>query len=83
MAQTDVGDGDVRPVLVIEVSMTSLRYDSTIKARLFAQSGIPECWVLDLASSTVEVLRDPANGEWGSRTTHGTNGTLERRRSRA
>ncbi len=35
-------------LLIIEVADTSFYYDSTIKLPLYASSGIPECWIIDL-----------------------------------
>jgi Uma2 family endonuclease len=46
-------------LLVIEVAETSLAYDRSTKRRLYAQAGIPECWVVDCAAETVEVHRGP------------------------
>lgn len=48
---------DVR--LLVEVSDTTLRYDRTTKAALYAEAGIPEYWVLDLKGRKLHVFRDP------------------------
>ena len=45
--------------LVIEVADTSLELDKTDKARIYAAAGIPEYWIVDLDSSTVQILREP------------------------
>lgn len=45
--------------LVVEVSDTSLDYDRTKKARVYAQSGIADYWVVNLVEGVVEVHRDP------------------------
>jgi Uma2 family endonuclease len=47
-------------LLFIEVSDTSLRYDRTVKQRLYARAGIPEYWIVDATTETVEVYRAPA-----------------------
>jgi Uma2 family endonuclease len=47
-------------LLLIEVAETSLRYDRTIKLRLYAEAGIPEYWVVDAAGEAVEVHRIPS-----------------------
>lgn len=47
------GPADV--MLVVEVADTSLVYDRSEKARLYARSGIPEYWLLDLVQNTVLV----------------------------
>ncbi len=53
-------------VLVLEVADTTLQYDLTVKAELYAVAGVPEYWVLDLNARVLHVLRDPgtvaANG---------------------
>ena len=46
-------------LLVIEVADTSLTYDRSTKRRLYAAAGIPEYWVVDCATETVEVHRGP------------------------
>lgn len=45
--------------VAIEVSDTSIRYDRNVKAPLYAESGIPEYWLIDLESETIEVRRKP------------------------
>jgi Uma2 family endonuclease len=46
--------------LVIEICDSTLAYDSTTKAELYAAAGIPEYWLLDLNGRQLLVLRDPA-----------------------
>lgn len=50
-------------VLIVEVADTTLPYDRERKTRLYAASGIPEYWVLNLIDRGLEVHRDPAPGE--------------------
>lgn len=45
--------------LVIEVSDTTLRFDRTVKARLYAAANIPEYWIVNLNDRQIEVLKDP------------------------
>ena len=45
--------------LVIEVSDTSLRYDTTVKLRTYAEAGIADYWVLDVNSRQLLVFRGP------------------------
>ena len=47
-------------MLAVEVSNTSLAYDRNIKLALYARSGIPEVWIVNLAAEAVEVYRAPA-----------------------
>ena len=46
-------------LLLIEVADSSLAYDRTTKLRLYAEAGIPEYWIVDCATETVEVHRTP------------------------
>ncbi|MGL6095483.1 MAG: Uma2 family endonuclease [Fimbriiglobus sp.] len=46
--------------LVIEVSDSSLAFDLTEKAELYAAAGVPDYWVLDVIGRRLLVLRDPA-----------------------
>lgn len=49
-------------VLVVEVALSSLRFDLDRKARLYAEAGVPEYWVLDLAAGEMVVHRGPSPG---------------------
>jgi Uma2 family endonuclease len=51
--------------LVVEVSLTTLRDDLGIKAELYAQAGILEYWVLDIASRKLHVHQRPSGQQWG------------------
>ncbi|CAN5872181.1 Uma2 family endonuclease [soil metagenome] len=54
-------------VLVIEVALTSRRFDLGEKARRYAMAGYPEYWVVDIDQRLVHVHRDPnPDGTWGS-----------------
>ncbi len=46
--------------LIIKVSESSLLHDRMRKAAIYAQSGIPEYWIINLMDNIVEVYRDPA-----------------------
>lgn len=58
------GPEDLR--LVVEISATSLGFDLTTKARLYARAGIAEYWVLDIAGRRMIVHREPREGEYRS-----------------
>ena len=45
--------------LVMEVSDSTLRYDTKIKVPLYAKTGVPEVWVEDLKHQRLLVYRDP------------------------
>lgn len=46
-------------LLVVEVSDSSLRYDTTEKAEIYAAAGTPDYWVLDIEGRRLLVFRDP------------------------
>lgn len=48
--------------LLIEISDTTLAFDLTVKASLYARAMIADYWVLDIKSRRVIVHRDPAPG---------------------
>lgn len=54
------------PDLVVEIADTSLAFDLTIKAALYARAGFVEFWVLDVPGRRLIVHGDPENGQYGS-----------------
>ena len=46
------------------MSDSSLDYDRVRKGRLYAQDGIQEYWIVNLAAETVEVRRQPSDDGW-------------------
>jgi Uma2 family endonuclease len=52
--------------LVVEVADTSLNFDLTTKAALYARAGIIEYWVLDVARRRLLVHRDPKGGGYAA-----------------
>jgi Uma2 family endonuclease len=55
---------DVR--LVVEVSDSTVSFDLTTKAGLYARAGISEYWVVDIAKRRLIVHRDPNAGKYQS-----------------
>ena len=53
--------------LLIEVSRSTLRFDRTIKAQLYAAENIPEYWIINLNNRQPEIYRQPENGEYRDR----------------
>ncbi len=53
-------------LLIIEVADSSLEQDLGEKAKLYAEHGIPEYWVVDVRSEQVHVHRKPENGRYQS-----------------
>jgi Uma2 family endonuclease len=56
--------------LVVEIADTSLAFDLTVKAALYARAGIVEYWVLDVPGRRLIVHRDPHEGHYGSVTAY-------------
>ena len=56
--------------LVVEIADTSLVFDLTVKAALYARAGIAEYWVLDVPGRRLIVHRDPQSGQYGSVTAY-------------
>lgn len=53
--------------LVLEIADTTLRLDRTRKARLYAEAGVADYWILNLPDRCLEVRRNPvrdSTGEW-------------------
>jgi len=57
-------DHPTSALLVIEVSDTSLEYDQTVKAALYAKARVPEYWLVNLATLSIEVRRLPMRGQY-------------------
>jgi Uma2 family endonuclease len=53
-------------VLVVEIADTTLGFDLTAKARLYARAGIIEYWVLDVSGQRMIVHREPQAGHYRS-----------------
>jgi Uma2 family endonuclease len=64
-------------LLLVEVADSTLRADRDIKVPLYAESGIPECWLVDVAGRAVEVYRQPSGGCYAQVRHVGPEGTLD------
>lgn len=67
--------------LVVEISDSSLTYDLTTKAELYATAGIADYWVLDVDGRQLHVFRDPqpipdGGAAYRDRTVHGPADTV-------
>lgn len=66
---SELADGNPRPgdvALVVEVADTTLRFDRTVKAGLYARAGLAEYWVVDTVGERVYVHRDALEGVYQS-----------------
>jgi Uma2 family endonuclease len=62
-------DANPRPAelrLVVEISGSTLGFDLTTKAELYARAGIVEYWVVDVAARQLIIHRDPREGLYRS-----------------
>ncbi|HUH02596.1 MAG TPA: Uma2 family endonuclease [Kofleriaceae bacterium] len=50
--------------LIVEVSDSSLNKDRTVKARLYAECGVPEYWIVNLVDALIEVHTDIVRGTY-------------------
>jgi Uma2 family endonuclease len=64
------------PRLVVEISDSTLGFDLTTKAELYARAGIVEYWVIDVAARRLVVHRDPREGLYRSVTAYGEDETV-------
>lgn len=62
IAESNPGPQEIR--LVVEISDTSLRFDLTVKAELYARAEIPEYWVFDVLQKRLIVHREPKGGRY-------------------
>ena len=65
----EIRDANPRPQdlrLVVEVSDSTLSFDLTTKADLYARAGIVEYWVFDVRKRRLIVHRDPESGRYRS-----------------
>ena len=58
-------------LLLVEVADSSLRYDRSVKMPLYAKTGIPEFWLVDVAARRLEAHRQPGPDGYADITTHG------------
>jgi Uma2 family endonuclease len=54
----DYSDHPTTAVLIVEVSDSTLNYDRTQKASLYARAGIADYWIVNLVNNQLEVHRD-------------------------
>lgn len=60
----DISDHPDAALLVIEVADSSLEFDRREKARIYAESGVPEYWIVNVGEQVIEVQRVPEAGAY-------------------
>ena len=68
------GAGDAH--LVVEVADTSQRYDREVKGPLYAENGVREYWLIDLAAERIEIRRNLQGQAFTEETTAGRGETI-------
>lgn len=63
-------------LLIIEVSDSSLAFDTDEKAALYAEAGIREYWVVDVQDESLIVHRDPSPQGYANISTHQLNDAI-------
>ncbi len=53
-------------LLVVEVALTSLRTDTTVKPALYAAAGVPDLWVVDVPARRLRIFSDPHAGSYAA-----------------
>lgn len=61
---------------MIELSDTSLRYDRNVKLPGYAQTGVPEVWIIDLGAGQIEVFRSPRGATYDEHVVYGADARL-------
>jgi len=64
--QAPAEDHPATALLAIEVADSSLKFDLGRKARLYAETGVPEYWVIDLKARSTVVHLTPRRGRYAS-----------------
>lgn len=63
--------------LLVEVSLTTQKYDRDVKIPLYASFNIPEVWIVDLEEQVIEVYEQPKGKEYRSKKIYGINEALQ------
>jgi Uma2 family endonuclease len=63
-------------LFIIEVSASTLHYDSNVKVPLYARHGIPEVWIVDLIHNQLLTYRSLSEGRYCENTSARDVGTL-------
>jgi len=50
-----------RPILIVEVAVSRLRFDREQKGSLYARAGIADYWIVNIPDRRVEVYREPVS----------------------
>ena len=51
-------------MLLIEVSDSTVKYDRTVKMRIYAATDVAEVWLVNLLRQILEIHLEPENGKY-------------------
>jgi Uma2 family endonuclease len=68
-ASRHAGPADI--LLVVEIAASSIEYDQGVKARIYAEAGVPECWLVNLNTNLVWRYSVPEDGAFLTVEQHG------------
>jgi Uma2 family endonuclease len=63
-ASRHAGPEDI--LLIVEIADSSIDYDRDVKARIYAEKGIPEYWLVDLTTNALTRYSSPERGAFHS-----------------
>jgi Uma2 family endonuclease len=76
---TNFASGNPKPedvALLVEIADSSLRFDLTVKAVLYARAGIADYWVLDVVAQQLYCHREPDGVRYQSVVVYGEGETV-------
>jgi len=68
--QEPTADHPAHALLLIEVSVSSLRFDRGIKASIYARAGVPAYFIVDVEGRSLEAHTAPESGRYAEVTTY-------------
>lgn len=74
VTRTDAIDHPTTALLVVEVAVSSLRTDLTIKPALFSAAGVPELWVVDVPARRLRIFAEPRSNAYSHRAVRDSEG---------
>jgi Uma2 family endonuclease len=63
-------DHPSRAHLVVEVAVSSLRFDRTTKAAMYARSGVPHYWIVDAEHRSIDAYSEPSEARYATCVRH-------------
>lgn len=63
-------------LLVLEMSDATVAYDTKVKVPLYAKTGVPEVWIVNLRSNAILGFRDPSGNTYKTHSTFRSGHTI-------